>query len=80
MTNHELHLSRKVLELVEDGVIWEVLQLVESDLKEDIFKTAPDDSLARERIYQEMKALSRLDFKLHSLFSNIKFNESRGDD
>ena len=74
---YDLELTRRVTELLEDGVLWQVIKLVEDDLRSEIFTTAPDDSSSRERIYHEMHALNRVNLKLTTLVDSLKFYERR---
>lgn len=69
---YDLHLNARVQELLDDGTLDEVFKLLEDDLRQEIFATAPADSEERERIYHEMHGLGRLRIKMEVLLNDLR--------
>lgn len=70
---YDLYLSDRVQELLQEGTLNEIIKLVEQDLQEEIFQTAPSEGLVREQIYHEMHALSRINLKLQTVVDSLRF-------
>ncbi len=74
---YDLYLSDRVQELLQEGTLNEIIELVVQDLREDIFRTAPSDALQREQIYHEMHALTRIQLKMQTIVDSLRFEERR---
>lgn len=70
---YDLYLSDRVQELLQEGTLREIIKLVEDELREEIFQTAPGDTSQREQIYHEMHALNRIQLKLTGIVDELRF-------
>lgn len=72
---YSVYLSERVEELLREGTLDEIIKLVDADLRDEWVRTPPQDSNARELIYQEIHALSRIQLKLAGVVDSLRFNK-----
>lgn len=67
---YDIALSERLEELLEDETFGELLRMVESELKEEIFQSP--DSTERDQVYHEMHALNRIKVRLSAIVDSLK--------
>lgn len=73
---YSLSLSVRVEELIREGTIVELLDLVRKEIEGEWQSTAPQDTATREAIYHELHALSRVDARIQSILGSIRMAEA----
>jgi Mg/Co/Ni transporter MgtE len=68
---YDLALSERVQELLGYDTFGELLNIIEAELKDEIFKTATSE--ARDQLYYEMHALNRVKIKIQSIANDVKY-------
>lgn len=66
-----IYLSERTQELLNEGTLSEIMNLIESDLKE-LWGQTPEPAL-REALYHELQALTRVRLKITTLVDNLRF-------
>lgn len=66
-------LSERVRELLDEGTLSQLFQCVEDDLKGEWISSPPEDTELRERIYNQIHALSRVRLRMEILVNDLKF-------
>lgn len=66
-----IYLSERTQELLNEGTLSEIINLIESDLK-DAWGQTPDTA-QREALYHELQALTRVRLKITTLVDNLRF-------
>ena len=69
-----IYLSEKALELFQEGTLTEIMNLIESDMKDQWAQTP--DATQRDALYHELQALTRVRLKIQSLVDNLKFQRN----
>lgn len=68
---YSIYLSERVKELLDEGTLDEILQLVRKDIEGEWAQTHPQDVQVREAVYHEMHALTRLETRLKSVIGDL---------
>lgn len=71
-----IYLSERCQELLDEGTLTEIINLIDSDLKEAWVSTPTEDTGARESYYHQLHALGLLRIKMETLVNNLKFQRS----
>jgi protein involved in temperature-dependent protein secretion len=74
---YSVSLSQRVDELLREGTIEEILQLVKEEIEGEWVSTLPSDSTLREELYFELHALNRVQLRLSSIINSIRMSESQ---
>lgn len=74
---YSIYLTDRVKELLDEGTLDEVLNLVRADLEREWVSTAPSDVSTRESTYHELHALSRVEIRLKSIISDLIFSREQ---
>ncbi len=74
---YDFYLSSRTQELLEEGCLTKIFELVDKDLRGAWATTLPQDTQARESLYHQIHALSLLRINIETLVNNLKF--PRGD-
>lgn len=69
-----IYLSERARELFQEGTFSEIMQLIETDLKEEWAQTPEPER--RETLYHELQALTRVNLKVKVLVDNLLFQRS----
>ncbi len=70
---YSVYLSERVNELLEEGTLSEIFDLVDKDLRDEWVATPPQDPATRESIYHTLHALSLLRIKLETVVAQVRF-------
>ena len=65
----------KVKQLMEGGLLEDLLKEIHQDIALEIVETLPDEMTKREELYMLTKALKRLNEKLQENLNNYDFEE-----
>ena len=65
----------KVKQLMEGGLLEDLLREIHQDIALEIVETLPDEMTKREELYMLTKALKRLNEKLQENLNNYDFEE-----
>lgn len=76
---YSVYLGQRVLELLDEGTLSEVFDLIDKDLRDGWATTPPQDTVTRESIYHQLHALTLLRIKLETVVTEIRF-PSLGDE
>lgn len=66
-----IYLSERTQELLNEGTLTEIINLIESDMK-DLWGLTPEPA-QREALYHELQALTRVRLKITTLVDNLRF-------
>lgn len=72
---HGIWLSDRVRELLDEGTLRQLFDIVEEDLKGEWLATPPDAVATREQIYCQLHALSRVNLKMQVLLNELMFRK-----
>lgn len=70
---YSIYLSERVQELLREGTLQEILDLVQAEIDDEWKRTHPGDSQTRELLYHETHALNRLNLKLSAVCQSLSF-------
>ena len=70
---YDIYLSQRVSELLEEGTLSEIFDLVDKDLRDEWVHSHPSDTANRESIYQTLHALSLLRIKLETVVTQVRY-------
>ena len=68
---------RQAQRLLDDEVFQSAMAGIRKDLTEDWQRSRPDDAAGREKLFQQLQAIERLEEKLKSYVLNGKMAERR---
>ena len=71
---YSIALSERVEELLRDGVLDEIFQIIQDDIEQEWKQSHPGDSQVREQLYHESHALSRLQLKLAAVVESLSIH------
>lgn len=74
---YDISLSERLKELLDEGTLNQIMDLVVEDMKGELIHTAPSESDLREQLYNEIHAMSRVRTRLQSLVNDLLFAERR---
>lgn len=69
-----IYLSERVNELLNEGTLTELFNLIDGDIKDEWLRLPSTD--AREALYHEAQALTRVRLKIETLVNNLRFQRS----
>ncbi|AGF91100.1 hypothetical protein SXHG_00078 [Synechococcus phage MRHenn-2013a] len=70
-----VHLSIRAKQLLEEGVIENIFDLLREDLKGELLRTSPEEKDKRENLYFMLKALEKLEMKFTWVCTKSDFDE-----
>lgn len=70
-----VHLSIRAKQLLEEGVIDNIFDLLREDLKGELLRTSPEEKDKRENLYFMLKALEKLEMKFTWVCTKSDFDE-----
>lgn len=71
---YDVFLSERVRELIDEGTLSQVVQLIETDLRDSWARTTPQDTESRESLYHQLHALGLFKIRLETLINDLRFN------
>lgn len=66
-------LSERVRELLDEGTLSQLFNVVEEDLKKEWISSPPGDTELRERLYNQIHALGLMRLRMEILVNDLKF-------
>lgn len=72
---YPVHLTDRIEQLLDDGTLQEIFNIVEGEINLEWKRTPPNDSTGREGLYHELQALYRIQTKLQTIIDSLKFSK-----
>lgn len=72
---YDVHLSQRVKELLDEGTLEQIMDQVLEDLKEELITSPSGATDAREALYHEIHALTRVRLRLSTVVNDLMIAE-----